>query len=79
MWYEVTKDTVIDYKDYLRVGDKIKYEEITPEQINKAIALIRQNIKLDKEITVSLFHLDANQLNNYTNEEISHFYSDFTK
>ncbi len=79
LWYEVTKDTVIDYKDYLRVGDKIKYEEITPEQINKAIALIRKNIKLDKEITVSLFHLDANQLNNYTNEEISHFYSDFTK
>ncbi|MPS65538.1 MAG: hypothetical protein DI622_00655 [Chryseobacterium sp.] len=79
LWYEVTKDTVIDYKNYLRVGDKIKYEEITPEQVNKAIALIKKNIKLDKEITVSLFHLDTNQLNNYTDEEISHFYSDFTK
>lgn len=79
LWYEVQKDTVINYETYLRVGDKIKYEEITADKINKAIALIKKNIKLDKEITVTLFHLDENQLNNYTDEEISHFYSDFTK
>jgi len=79
LWYEVTKDTVIDYKDYLRVGDKIKYEEITSDQINQAITIIKENVKFDKEITVTLFHLDENQLKNYTDAEISHFYSDFTK
>jgi hypothetical protein len=79
LWFEVTKDTVIDYKNYLRVGDKIKYEEITASQVDQAIAIIKKNVKLDKEITVTLFHLDENQLKNYTDAEISHFYSDFTK
>ncbi|WP_123905776.1 hypothetical protein [Chryseobacterium sp. ERMR1:04] len=79
LWYEVTKDTVIDYKNYLRVGDKIKYEEITTSQIDQAIAIIKKNVKFDKEITVTLFHLDENQLKNYTDAEISHFYNDFTK
>ncbi|WP_265427001.1 hypothetical protein [Chryseobacterium sp. YIM B08800] len=79
LWYEVQKDTVINYETYLRVGDKIKYEEITADKISKAIAIIKKNIKFDKEITVTLFHLDENQLNNYTDEEISHFYSNFTK
>jgi hypothetical protein len=79
LWYEVQKDTVIDYKTYLRVGDKIKDEEITADKIYQAIDLIKKNVKLDKEITVTLFHLDEKQLKNYTNEEINHFYSDFTK
>lgn len=79
LWYEVQKDTVINYETYLRTGDKIKYEEVTADKINKAIAIIKKNINFDKEITVILFHLDENQLNNYTDEEISHFYSDFTK
>ncbi|WP_345200333.1 hypothetical protein [Chryseobacterium ginsengisoli] len=79
LWYEVTKDTTIDYKNYLRVGDKIKYEEITASKIDQAIAMIKKNVKLDKEITVTLFHLDENQLKNYTDAEINHFYSDFTK
>lgn len=79
LWYEVQKDTVINYETYLRVGDKIKYEEITADKINKAIAIIKKNVNFDKEITVTLFHLDENQLNNYTDEEISYFYSDFTK
>lgn len=79
LWYEVQKDTVINYETYLRVGDRIKYEEITADKINKAIAMIKKNIKLDKKITVTLFHLDEQQLNNYSDEEIGHFYSDFTK
>ncbi|KPE53154.1 hypothetical protein [Chryseobacterium indologenes] len=79
MWYEVTKDTAVDYQTYLRVGDKIKYEEITADKINQAIDLIKKHVKFDKNITVTLFHLDENQLNNYTDEEISRFYSRFAK
>jgi hypothetical protein len=79
LWYEVQKDTVINYETYLRAGDKIKFEEIKTSEIVQAIAIIKSNVKLDKEITVSLFHLDQNQLKNYTNEEINHFYNDFTQ
>ncbi|WP_153394734.1 hypothetical protein [Chryseobacterium vaccae] len=79
MWYEVTKDTAMDYQTYLRIGDKIKYEEITTDKINQAIELIKKHVKFDKNITVTLFHLDENQLKNYTDEEISSFYSRFAK
>lgn len=79
MWFEVTKDTAMDYQTYLRIGDKIKYEEITADKINQAIELIKKHVKFDKNITVTLFHLDENQLNNYTDEEISSFYSRFAK
>lgn len=79
MWYEVKKDTVINYQTYLKVGDKIKYEAVTPDDLEKTIDIIKKNVYLDKTITVSFFHLDEDQLKPYSNEEISSFYTRFTK
>lgn len=79
MWYEVTTDTVIGYSTYLRKGDKIKCEEVLPETLSKTIDLIKRNVALDKSITVSLFHIDNQVLNQYSNEELSAFYDSFTK
>lgn len=78
LWYAVKKDTVIN-EFYLRVGDKVKIEEQPAEQLNKAIAIIKENVSLDNDITVSLFHLDKEQLSRYTNEELTAFYTGFTK
>lgn len=78
MWYEVTKDTVID-DFYLRIGDNVKYEEITADKISKAIEIIQNNVVFDDTTTISLFHLDEKQLNNYTYETLSGFYSDFSR
>lgn len=78
LWYEVTKDTVIE-DTYLRIGDKIKLEELTAGNIQKAISIIKRHVKLDKNTTITLFHLDEKQLSNYSNEELSGFYSDFCK
>lgn len=79
MWYEVIKDTIVDYSNYIRKGDKIKCEEVSPETIEKTIALIMKNVTLEKEITVSFFHIDNEVLNQYPNEELSDFYDSFTK
>ncbi len=76
LWYGVTQDTVIN-NTYLRVGDKIKYEEIDAQKVRDAIELLKKNIDFDKNTTIALFHLDEEQLNNYTNAELSSFYSDF--
>jgi hypothetical protein len=78
LWYEVTKDTVVE-NTYLRIGDKIKFEEVTADKILKAISIIKSNVKFDENTTVTLFHLDEEQLSNYSNEELSGFYSDFSK
>jgi len=79
MWYEVTKDTTFGYSDYYRIGDQMKCEEVSTETINKAIALIKKNVSLDKNTTITLFHIDYGTFNKYKNEEISNFYDSFTK
>ncbi len=78
LWYSVTQDTVIN-NTFLRVGDKIKYEEIDAGKISDAISLLKKHIDIDKKTTIALFHLDEVQLNNFTNEEITSFYTDFGK
>lgn len=78
LWFQVTADTVVN-ETYLRRGDQVKFEEITAEKIMKAIVILKRNIEFDKQTTVTLFHLDTQQLNNYTHEEITRFYSDFSQ
>ena len=78
LWYEVNQDVSTgDY--YLRVGDKLKYEEIDKQTINKAIGVLKKNIDFDRTTTITLFHLDDSQLKKFSNEEISSFYSAFSQ
>ncbi len=78
LWYNVERDTVIN-DFYLRRGDKVKVEEVTTETLQKAIEQIKKHVALDKNITVSLFHLDEQQLSRYSNEELKDFYTGFTQ
>lgn len=78
LWYTVTQDTFI-HDMYLRVGDKIKYEEMDSTKIRSAIALLKQHIDFDKNTTVTLFQLDEMHLTNFTNAGLSSFYTDFSK
>ncbi len=78
LWYSVTQDTLIN-NTYLRAGDKIKYEETNSTKIKEAITLLKKHINFDNNTTITLFHLDEEQLNNFTNEELSSFYTDFGK
>jgi hypothetical protein len=79
MWYEVTKDTTYQYDTYFKKGDQIKCEEVSAETINEAISIIKKNVELDKNTTVSLFHLDDSTFKKYKHEQISSFYSSFSK
>ncbi len=78
LWFEMNADITID-NYYLRVGDKLKYEEIDKQTIHKAIEILKKNIDFDQTTTVTLFHLDDSQLKKYSNEEISNFYTAFSK
>lgn len=75
MWYEVTEDTSLDYYNYLRVGDRIKCEEVSAEDIHKALKLIKEKIVLEGTVTVTLFDLDQSTFNTYSDEELHSFYS----
>jgi hypothetical protein len=79
LWYQVEKDTSINYDTYLKMGDQLKCEDVSASTINEAIAIIKKNVSLDKNTTISLFDLDSSTFTQYTNEEISGFYNAFTK
>lgn len=76
LWSEVTKDAVIDHV-YLRTGDQLKTEQIRFSLLTDAIKIIRKHVALHGNTTISLFHLDEDQLNQYTYEELDRIYSDF--
>ncbi len=79
MWYEVTKDTTLNYETYFRKGDQLKCEEINAKIIKEAIAIIKKSVVLENGCTITLFHLDEHILNQYSNEEIDGFFTAFTK
>ncbi len=79
MWYEVTHDTTYNYDSYFKKGDQIKCEEVSAATIKEAISIIKANVELDQNTTISLFHLDNSTFNKYSDEEISSFYSSFSK
>jgi hypothetical protein len=78
MWYQATRDTVIN-DFFIRKGDMLKLENVTPQKINDAINIIKKYVALDANTTIALFHLDSQQLNQFSHEQISDFYSAFTK
>lgn len=78
-WYVVQKDFVGDDNILLKTGDKLKLEEVSAESIHASIAMIQRYVPLSDTTTVSLFHLSSQNVTNYSHEEITSFYSDFTK
>jgi hypothetical protein len=78
LWFEVVKDTFVD-THYIRKGDLVKFEEITPQKVSEAITLIKKHVSLQDTVTVTFFHLDDKQLKNFNNETLSGFYSAFTE
>jgi hypothetical protein len=76
LWYEATQDVVVE-DFFIRKGDRIKIEAVSAGELEDAIDIIKSNVDFDDSITVTLFHLDGQQLSNYKHEEINRFYSDF--
>ncbi len=79
MWYEVSKDTVVNYKTYLRKGDVLKCEAVDAKTLIEVTTLLKKHIAFDKKIRVSLFDVQEKQFNQYTHEEIFTIYDSFTK
>jgi len=78
MWYEVTRETSVDGR-FLKPGDLLKFEEVTPAEIHKAIKLLKKNIRFGTNSTLSLYHLDKNMLQNNSYENLESFYTDFSR
>lgn len=76
-WYEVKKDTSLA-DNYFRMGDKIKYEDVSEDKIKDAIRQLKAKVQFDKTATVTFFHLDSTIIKKYNYETLSRFYSSFS-
>lgn len=77
LWHLVLEDFEYDYK-YIRAGDRIKIETVKYPDVQRSIQLLKEHLEFDDKLTISLFHLDATTLSNYTNEEILNIYNAFS-
>jgi hypothetical protein len=78
LWYEVSNDTTIN-DVYFRIGDKIKYESVSKEVINRTISILKSRVDFDNTATISLFHLNSKTNEKYSYETLSNFYTAFSK
>jgi hypothetical protein len=77
LWYEITKDSVIN-EVYYRQGDKIKFEEVNENTVEDVVKILKGKVRFDKECTVILFHLDSDNLKSYNYEALDKFYTSFS-
>lgn len=77
LWYEVKKDTSFGNL-YFRIGDKIKYEDVSEKKIRNAIGKLKNKVKFDDKTTVTFFHLDSIISNKYSHETLTSFYNSFS-
>lgn len=77
-WFEVKNDRIFIDK-FLRKGDRLKFEEISPDLLLKAIEVIKKNVHFYQNPTLSLFHLQENELNHFNYEELDSIYNAFNK
>jgi hypothetical protein len=75
LWYLATHDFHNDGYHFIKAGDRIKIEKINTEILNKTIALLNEYIDFRDDITVTLFHLHDNVLNNFTHHDLENIYS----
>jgi hypothetical protein len=76
LWYRVKKDTILS-NIFLRVGDKIKYEDVSNEQLEKVARILKAQLKLKGTTTISFFHLDKTSLKKYSNATLDYLYNSF--
>lgn len=79
LWYQVEKDTTINYQTYLQTGDQIKCESVSIQTLQEAIAIIKDNVALDENTTISLFDLNEGTFKQFNHEEYTSLYNAFTK
>jgi hypothetical protein len=76
LWYEVTSEFELEGQ-LLRPGDRLKCENASAETLNNTIRLLQQYLEFNETTTISLYHLDGDQLQHYDHETLSGFYSGF--
>lgn len=74
LWYYAKNDFVTSNL-FIRKGDKIKYEFIDKETMQKAIKIIKKNIDLSSNFTLSLYHLNEFDFKKHEHENLDSYYN----
>lgn len=69
LWFTVEADTVLNYSFYKK-GQRVKIERVSSEDLLKACEIISDNISLSEGATITLYHLDEQELKQYDHETL---------
>lgn len=72
-WYKVVNPHTQGDKELIK-GDRIRYEAPSAKEILKVKRLVLQQIQQEGSYRLTLFHLDINELNKYSKDEIQSLY-----
>ncbi|MDY3119545.1 hypothetical protein, partial [Porphyromonas somerae] len=72
-WYKVVTPHTQGDKPLIK-GDRIRYEAPSAKEILKVKRLVLQQIQQEGSYRLTLFHLDINELNKYSKDEIQSLY-----
>lgn len=78
-WYEVQRDTLIEYHKYLQEGDRIKSEEVPIEDIMNALDILSNIVKNEDVVTIALFSWKSSTLKHYSHEDLDAIYNRLSK
>lgn len=73
-WYTVLKEHY-QGEHLLKEGDRIRFESPSASEILKVKRLALKNIRQSDPFTLTLYHLDVQQLRNYEQDELHEIYS----
>jgi hypothetical protein len=77
LWHLVVEDFTHEY-NFVRSGDVLKIESVSNHDLRESIRLLQKHVAFHKDLTISLFHLDAESLSNFEDEELFDLYSAFS-
>lgn len=69
LWYIVKQDTALQ-DNYFKQGQRLRIERVSAKQLLEATRLVVKYVHLDENATVGLYHLDENELKNYSHETL---------
>jgi hypothetical protein len=59
---------------YIRSGDEIRAEQISPEELTKMATLVKEKVKISPTTRITLFSWDKKFIDYYGNENLQNIY-----
>ena len=75
--FNIKRDELVN-DQYLRVGDELRFEYVSPDQLDKMIELIKEKVPIRNDARISFFSWNKKYIDDYGTKKIKSFYDHFS-